>query len=651
MKNRSTAQGQTISTVGLALAILIMALAGDALAWRSALYPEDWTPERRDANGHFLHDFSYAGYHSGELPIPDVIPGIFVDVTAAPYDADNNGAIDVTAALQQAIDDVGDAGGGVVYLPAGTYRISRAPDANHVLWIGHSGVVLRGAGPGQTFILNTTTDMRHAHLLRVASRENFYTWYRYQNEVRTLSADVPEPTVDIFVADTSGYAAGDWVAVGADVTAEFIADHGMTGTWTTEDTKGPILYRQLVEIDHDSGRLRLDAPTRYPLWIRDGARLSRIREHIAEVGVEDLAVGNLENTTGGTSDGDYEVPGTGAYEMHGGYVIFINHVVDGWVRNVHSFRSAENFDDVHLLSGGVRADFCRRVTVDSVVMSRPQYRGAGGNGYLFVLTGNDCLITNSLGDRGRHNFTSFFMSATGNVIHRSTARDGRISVDFHQRLAAANLIDNLTLDNDFIEAIFRDCCGHGHSATENVIWNTRGERYPSDQWLFQYIIESQQYETGYVIGTQGPASKIYLGFGLNGTAPLDFSEGIGEGETLEPESLYEDQLARRLEEWIEPEPDGGPDLLEDGGPMGDDVGGGDVMSGDHDAVAGDPSFSSGDTQLGIADTPITNDPGQDPTTNPTAGPSEPRSPQGGCGATPAPAAVLFFVLILCLRPE
>ena len=38
--------------------------------WRSSLYPEDWTPGFADAQGRFLHDFSYAGYHKGEALIP-----------------------------------------------------------------------------------------------------------------------------------------------------------------------------------------------------------------------------------------------------------------------------------------------------------------------------------------------------------------------------------------------------------------------------------------------------------------------------------------------------------------------------------------------------------------------------------------------------
>lgn len=45
-----------------------------------------------------------------------------VDITAAPYYADNTGTKDMTAVIQKAIDDVHAAGGGIVYFPEGEYR-------------------------------------------------------------------------------------------------------------------------------------------------------------------------------------------------------------------------------------------------------------------------------------------------------------------------------------------------------------------------------------------------------------------------------------------------------------------------------------------------------------------------------------------------
>src|SRR5690625_2455403 len=41
---------------------------------RSELYPVDWQPATPDAEGRFLHDFSYAGYRYGQ-PVPTEVPG------------------------------------------------------------------------------------------------------------------------------------------------------------------------------------------------------------------------------------------------------------------------------------------------------------------------------------------------------------------------------------------------------------------------------------------------------------------------------------------------------------------------------------------------------------------------------------------------
>ncbi|MFC1429799.1 discoidin domain-containing protein [Streptacidiphilus sp. N1-3] len=58
-------------------------------------------------------------------------PAGSVDVTRAPYGVDSTGASDVTTALQTAINDAS-AAGRAVYLPAGTYTVSRPLDVDHV---------------------------------------------------------------------------------------------------------------------------------------------------------------------------------------------------------------------------------------------------------------------------------------------------------------------------------------------------------------------------------------------------------------------------------------------------------------------------------------------------------------------------------------
>ncbi|MBM7564946.1 hypothetical protein JOC55_001891 [Paenibacillus sacheonensis] len=69
---------------------------------------------------------------------PKPASGGLFDVTAEPYGADRNGGSDASAAIQSALDAASAAGGGTVYLPAGTYRVDSP--------IGvPSGVELRGS--------------------------------------------------------------------------------------------------------------------------------------------------------------------------------------------------------------------------------------------------------------------------------------------------------------------------------------------------------------------------------------------------------------------------------------------------------------------------------------------------------------------------
>ena len=58
-------------------------------------------------------------------------------VVATPVDAPSRGEVDATAAIQAAIDEAHEAGGGVLFLPVGRYRL----DGRLIV---HEGVTLRG---------------------------------------------------------------------------------------------------------------------------------------------------------------------------------------------------------------------------------------------------------------------------------------------------------------------------------------------------------------------------------------------------------------------------------------------------------------------------------------------------------------------------
>jgi hypothetical protein len=87
-----------------------------------------------------IPNVSYAGYHRGEARLPRQP----VRANVKQFGAVGDGLTDSTAAFNAAVEAVGRAGGGVVIVPSGRYLLTS------VVWMHHSGVVLRGDGRDST---------------------------------------------------------------------------------------------------------------------------------------------------------------------------------------------------------------------------------------------------------------------------------------------------------------------------------------------------------------------------------------------------------------------------------------------------------------------------------------------------------------------
>lgn len=513
-----------------------MATSQDRL-WRSELYPFEWTPGYED-DGRFLHDFSFAGYHRGERSIPNIQENI-LNVTLPPFDADPTGTEDATAAIQAAIDSIAKLGKGVVFLPEGTYLLK--PEGPNALLISHDSTVLRGAGSDKTFLLNTETSMRSKTVIAFSPGSS--SWYTPNGGQIALTADAREQDTLIRLTDVSAFAKGDRIILTTDFTNEFIAEHQMTGKWNTS-MNGVAFCRTIKSIDVGENALILDIPVRYYLKTRDNARAYKIRTQLVECGIEDLSIGNVQSELSGFGENDYNSSGTAAYEVHASHLIDIRYAENCWVRRVNTFKPGSNTADIHLLSNGLQLYQSRLVTVDSCIFQKPQYEGGGGNGYHFILRGNDCLISHSQAIHARHNYDFKSPYSNGNVIYKCLSKDSKYATDFHMHLSMTNLFDNHTVDNDFLEAVYRPygTTEHGHTTTQSVFWNTTGEKYHGNS---NRIISSGQWGYGYVIGTQGNATGVTLPTD-NNTLPKDHLEGEATGDLLRPVSLYRDQLNRRL---------------------------------------------------------------------------------------------------------
>ncbi len=85
-------------------------------------------------------------------PRAEAASGSDYNVKAAPYNAAGDGTTDDTTAIQSAINDAQSAGGGVVFFPKGSYKISSTLRVT-----GHN-VQLEGTGKGSAIFLDKSTD-------------------------------------------------------------------------------------------------------------------------------------------------------------------------------------------------------------------------------------------------------------------------------------------------------------------------------------------------------------------------------------------------------------------------------------------------------------------------------------------------------------
>lgn len=523
----STGAPTTAGTSGPA-----MDLPGEP-GWRSALYPADWTPEFGDGDGRFLHDFSYAGYRNGEAEPGQDVAADTIDVVAD-HGADPTGTADATAAFQAAFDAATQAGGAVVAVPAGLYRIDGS------LTLQGSRVVVRGEGAEASKLWFTKfADMSFKNHVQVGGALQL-------TDEAALVADGAARSFTVEVADAGAFSVGDDVAIGWVITPEFIAEHAMDGTWMAFNDDWQVFFWRTVEAI-DGGVLTLDVPLRYPALIRDQASVRRVNGYVREVGFEDLGIADAV----GWAD---------AWSQDQVHVLGFQGVKDAWIRGVASFPSPgatadDPGKDRHLQSGGILVVQGKRVTIADSSLGFAEHRGDGGNGYLFeVSQSGEVLIRDCVGQAGRHNFIqNWGFGATGIVwlrIHSSEGKavaimDGELGLtglsEFHHSLATANLIDQSTLDDGW-GAVNRGTysTGAGHSATQSAVWNSGGTG----------VVRSRQFGHGYVIG---PAPELDVDSslddpGADGTEPEDWVERApadADGP-LVPASLYEDQLARRL---------------------------------------------------------------------------------------------------------
>jgi hypothetical protein len=465
---------------------------------------EVWSPSSR------LPDFSHAGYHRGEMAVPDMP----IVANVKDFGAYGDGDRDDTQAFLTAIARTRD---GAIFVPEGRYKIT------DILYIRKPNLVLRGAGAKKSILyfpeyLNdikpnwgaTTTGDRTSNY----SWSGGYVWVtgNFQSSVLTaITETARRGDSRITVASTQKLSVGQEIEIYVtDTASNSLADHLYSGTPGNMDKLNGSTKASLVctILQIDGARISVDRPLRFDLEPEWKPVVRQFKPTVSEVGIEHLGF-------------EYPVKEYGGHFSELGYnAIALSSVANCWVRDIH----IQNADSGLFVSGR----FC---TMDGVVFDsdRPADNTHCTGHHGIYLSSDDNLYTRfTYNTRFIHDLT--VSHCAGNVCSHGSGVD--LCFDHHKRAPYENLFTDIDLGVG--TRMWR--CGGGadlgmHCAARGTFWNIRAERFLS-------------YPSNF-----GPPSMNLVGLHARGRSHTNM-DGIWyeliAPEVLEPKNLHEAQLNRRL---------------------------------------------------------------------------------------------------------
>ena len=471
--------------------------------------------------GDRIMDFSHAGYRGGGVALPDVP----VKATVQP-----GGGADDTAIIQTAIDRVAALplqGGlrGAVLLAPGTFTCAGT------ITIATSGVVLRGGGSGAAAhgaitTLKLSGAPHNAITVRApgSGRDQRTVDDDAGAAVRTTIADpyVPSGSRSFAVADATGFAVGDTIALQRPVTEAWVRFMGMhdlvregkpqtwirVGTTLTTERRIAALQGHRIALDvplADSYDARyLNPPGTAVAKIRPAARLT-------QVGIEFL---HIESPPQEIS---HDQPHFTALRLTG---------EDCWVRDVVI---AETMNSVAV--GG------RRHTLERVTVNRKAKHQGSSRPAEFAPNASQVLLDRCAVNADNVWFVASGAGVAGPIVILNGDFCGNARAESHQRWSTGILFDQCRAPDGGIELRNRGSMGSGHgwSMGWGVIWNCVAK---------DFLVQNPPGAANWLIGSTGQRSVAPRPFGTGPALPAGIDDS--PGRPVAPASLYLTQLAERL---------------------------------------------------------------------------------------------------------
>lgn len=464
---------------------------------------ERWEPGGR------LPDYSYAGYRSGESPIPDTA----VSTVITDYGAIANDGIDDSAAIQAAIDATER---GAVLVPTGTFQLDQP------IVISSSNVVIRGLGDGINesvlFVPQNATERADGvHDMRFSwGLAGFIVLFKGASPTGSYAITQPASRGDrtIRLADAAAFNNNRQLIIMMQderlYGSLFSHLHNDRLTGWSQGTAQPWCGASdswAFTVESINGNdVTLKEPLPFdirPEWIPT-AQTGRA---ITQSGIENLRI-------------RYRYDSAPAHLTERGYNgIRFERVRDSWIRNV----TIEDVDN-----GITIAKQSSRNTLSDIVIEgrRGHHATTITQGSSYNLISNIELNVDNADQEWIHAFT-IDHAAQGNVIQRGQSNKV-LKLDLHRDSPFENLYTEILTQSNLKGS--GDWCAGPHSGARLTLWNAAGVT----QNIEADLLKGVDSQVNIVSNTDRTDVKSDDGLWV---------ENI---ENIKPRNLYEAQLTRRL---------------------------------------------------------------------------------------------------------
>ncbi|MGB5942940.1 MAG: DUF4955 domain-containing protein [Leeuwenhoekiella sp.] len=479
-----------------------------------------------------LLDYSYAGYHFSEKPLPDVSHRhtiSVIDYGAIP----NDGAFD-DAAIQAAID-AAEASNipTVVYFPAGKYLVGSIENKDIPIEVNQSHIVLKGAGSGSggTVIhaVNFGDTSKRWHTpwrLTFRPRDNFED--ERPLPLTKVTKKIKRGDKTIKVKNPEGVYPGMWVTLKHEHNPDqdkYLSKVGWNPQWNLIGSRG-VEIEEIHLITKVEGKLiTFKNPINYNVEkTNQSTALSTFRS-IEEIGVEDM----LFTSDWKSYPEDFEHHANDIVD-YAWRAVFFENIHNGWLRNV----KFKDWNDCIQIRKSVA------MTVDSVEIS-----GKRGHASFMALGSTGILIKNSVdlvaaingADGGQRHGPALQSSSTA-CVYQNIKLQKNQSIDCHGYYPYGNLMDNIQGGTFHQNGGAKSA--YPNSGPDLVLWNFRhSSQFESKRFDFWDLNkhEIHTYLQPKFIGFTSPNEEIFFE-----------NEGLDElhGAEVYPKSLFNAQLQLRL---------------------------------------------------------------------------------------------------------